>query len=269
MYRCATITSLHLALVAVLIVVGGCRTARVRVLDAESGEPIGKARIVPYYSSNVLGWDIGPPGDPVFTRRDGRATLGTSLFNSFSGFQAYADGYVPWRTPKNVIFTRDPGTPVGSEVLLYLYQEPAPRALLTIPNDYRGPLLIARPKEVDLPLSIHLRVHEFVVRDPAAPTVVPAAPPLHMTRTSRIQVRYPDGRPLPNCPDFLRPAAGGTQVFELEKYSEPQVLFVGEAEEFRVFRQTVNHPSGRFWDFNADALKRESESAVRRWSQAK
>ena len=55
----------------------------------------------------------------------------------------------------------------------------------------------------------------------------------------------------------------------METYGEPRVLFVGEADEFRAFRQTVNHPSGRVWDFHADALKRELESAARRWTRAK
>jgi len=250
--------------IAIVAASGGCHTAHVRVLDVETGEPVSGASVVPCRESWF--WPVGSVGDPAYTRRDGRATLRAPLLNTIYGFQVTADDYVPWRAPGNLIPTVDPGTQVGSDIVFYLYQAPGPVALLTIPNDYRGPMLISRPWEVEPPLSINQRVHEFILRDPGIPTEVPQSPPLHMIRTWRITVRYADGRSLPNA-DIIPPKQDGTQVFQLDAGRDPHVLFVGDAAGFRAFEQTVCHPSGRFWDFDSDALQRELEAAVQKWRE--
>jgi hypothetical protein len=253
---------LRLPMIGFVIALAGCHTTHVRVVDVETGEPVHRATVVAHASS--WGKPSGGPGRMTTTRRGGRATFHAGPGEAIYGFDVSADGYVHWRTARNVIVSHDPGTREGSAVVLYLYQQPGPVALLTIPNNYRGPLLITRPKHVDPALSMQQRVHEFVVKDPAVPTVVPQSPPLHMLWTSQLQVRYADGRSLPNYPSWRRPRLDGVQVFQLEKYTEPQVLFVGEHEEFRAFRRRVNHPSGRFRHFDQDVLQRELDSAVQR-----
>ncbi len=84
----------------------GCRTANVRVVDAETEAPIAGATIYPHYFSVVMGYPVTPrPREAKRTDSQGKVVFRTHWEFQFIGFTVNGGEHQlgPWPHPKEIL----------------------------------------------------------------------------------------------------------------------------------------------------------------------
>ena len=177
-----------------------------RVVDAETNEPIAGAKVEDrqwaYISMNQPGW-AGANSDEQgrLTLRLARGLAGAKISDQW---RVSAPGYVPWFTHGPLELMLEDRSPVstsdaarqGVRFLLRLYREPKPRLDVVIPHGYRGPVRIRRiPIGNDVQSPSGQRVYECRV-SPPEPFVV-RAPRLLYAFDIEVTARYENGTEIP------------------------------------------------------------------------
>ena len=111
---------------ACLALPGCCATARVRVLDLDSGQPVSGAVVRPEYR-HPIGHPVNEPGRPKRTDSTGRATLRQCNAIEILGFKVEADGYqqhLPPESSSDTGATLGDWSAAGKEHMLYVVPSP-------------------------------------------------------------------------------------------------------------------------------------------------
>ncbi len=86
--------------------VAGCRTANVRVVDAETGTPIAGATVYPHYFSVIMGYPVTPrPREAKRTDSEGKVVFRTHCEFQFIGFTVNGAEHElgPWPHPEEIL----------------------------------------------------------------------------------------------------------------------------------------------------------------------
>lgn len=187
----------------------------VRVLDAETSDPLSNARVSIFYGAGEQIVLNQPDNVDVTTDRHGRAAVEVTDYNidvGVIGWEVSAEGYLtrhagdPFsgRVPDEFLKeATDHDASLEAEIRLYR----APRASVTIvvPDGYRGPLKIEHePKSDWVQEAIGQREFEFSANDDGY-VFVEASPMLAWGVLSGVSVRYADGTEIQRIYTFYEP----------------------------------------------------------------
>lgn len=189
----------------------------VRVLDAETSDPLCNARVSVYYAHGEEIVLNQPENLAVSTDRHGRAALEITDYTidlGVIGWEVSAEGYLtrhagdPFsgRVPdefKKVATDHD----ASLEAEIRLYRAPRASVTIVVPDGYRGPLKIEHePKSDWVQEAIGQREFEFSANDDGY-VFVEASPLLARGVLSGVSVRYADGTEIQRIYTFYEPEA--------------------------------------------------------------
>lgn len=240
-------------------------TVDVRVLDAETSDPLSKATVSVTYAHGEEIVLNQPENVDVTTDRHGRAVLEITDYidTGFIAWEILALGYQTryahdtfgGRIPDEFLkVATDHEAPLEAEIRLY--RAPRPSVTIVVPDGYRGPLKIEHePKPDWVQEAIGRRRFEFSASDDGY-VFVEASRLLARGVFGRASARYADGTEIQRISTFYHPEAddeiGLRWIGAFPRYRDLYVI--GTKSDQESLRGLV-HPPQNQGEYSMEALE--------------